>query len=216
MLEGSGSDTTRRRVVLRSTWIAALTTTVPRLNGPATAGTTMESPSGAPPYAPVRYTRPPRLNGLEPAPDATRVVPTWESAPQVPAAACAAPQSGTRASRPVSPEGSVTAILEISCWPSGRDSLRRKPVLRPATGFGEPATKDGAKPPEHPATLNVLEAPAGASAPFHEVSDAFVTLGPQLAGVASGARGPPLNLSTNRLNGSMGVLSNVAVRRPVL
>ena len=34
----------------------ARTTTVPRLNGPATAGTTIDSPNGAPLYGPVRNT----------------------------------------------------------------------------------------------------------------------------------------------------------------
>jgi hypothetical protein len=35
-------------------WIAALTTMLPRWNGPALAGTTTARPNGAPLYGPVR------------------------------------------------------------------------------------------------------------------------------------------------------------------
>ena len=56
----------------------------------------------------------------------------------------------------------------------------------------------------------------GATDSFHDVRVAFVVFGPQLGGVASGARGPPLNCNRKRLNGTIGVLSKVAVRRPVV
>ena len=45
---GNGSLTTVICAVCGSTLTAARTTIVPRLNGPATAGTTMISPNGAP------------------------------------------------------------------------------------------------------------------------------------------------------------------------
>ena len=86
---------------------------------------------------------------------------------------------------------------------------------RPATGLVEPAPYPGEKPPEHPITSIVLVALTGAIDPFHAVRVAFVVFGPQLDGVASGARGPPLNCSRKRLNGTIGVLSKVAVSRPV-
>ena len=45
---GSGSLVTVSALVLGSTLMAERTTTLPRLNGPATAGTTMLRPNGAP------------------------------------------------------------------------------------------------------------------------------------------------------------------------
>ena len=51
---GNGSETIVSAAVVGFTAIDALTTTVPRLNGPATAGTTMLNPNGAPLYGPVR------------------------------------------------------------------------------------------------------------------------------------------------------------------
>ena len=45
---GNGSETIRNAVVCLSTLIAARTTTVPRSNGPAIAGTTIDNPNGAP------------------------------------------------------------------------------------------------------------------------------------------------------------------------
>ncbi len=45
---------TTTRAVYGSTPNVPRVTTLPRLSGPATAGTTIESPNGAPPYGPVR------------------------------------------------------------------------------------------------------------------------------------------------------------------
>ena len=53
---GNGSLVTVTCEVCGSTLTAARTTTVPKLNGPATAGTTMLNPNGAPLYGPVKYT----------------------------------------------------------------------------------------------------------------------------------------------------------------
>jgi hypothetical protein len=49
---GSGSLTTLTDASCLSMKIAERTTTLPRSNGPATAGTTIESPNGAPLYGP--------------------------------------------------------------------------------------------------------------------------------------------------------------------
>src|ERR1019366_3849262 len=68
--------------------IVARTTTFPRLNGPATAGVTMDSPNGAPLYGPVRYTRPVSHNGSEPAPAATWSCPIRLASPHSPLDAC--------------------------------------------------------------------------------------------------------------------------------
>ncbi len=55
-LRGVGVDT-----------IFTLTTTVPRSNGPAFTGLTIERPNGPPLYGPVRYTFPPvTVNGSPP------------------------------------------------------------------------------------------------------------------------------------------------------
>ena len=58
MICGSGSLVTVSAAVCRSTFTAALTTTVPRFSGPATAGTAKLNPYGAPLYEPVRNALP--------------------------------------------------------------------------------------------------------------------------------------------------------------
>src|SRR6202034_4721517 len=54
-MRGSSPVVTVSREVWGATSILPLMTTVPRLNGPATTGTTIDSPNGAPSYGPVRY-----------------------------------------------------------------------------------------------------------------------------------------------------------------
>ena len=52
---GNGSETIVNAAVLGFTAIAALhDPTVPRLNGPATAGVAIDRPNGSPLYGPVR------------------------------------------------------------------------------------------------------------------------------------------------------------------
>ncbi len=51
---GNGSDVVVSAAVCGSMLTKARTTTLPRLNGPATVGTTIDSPNGAPLYGPVR------------------------------------------------------------------------------------------------------------------------------------------------------------------
>src|SRR5581483_1332894 len=51
---GNASLVTVNAAVLGSTAIRARTTTLPRLNGPATVGTTIDRPNGEPRYGPVK------------------------------------------------------------------------------------------------------------------------------------------------------------------
>ena len=51
---GNGSLVIVTSAVCGSTSIFERTTTLPRLNGPATAGVTTSRPNGAPSYGPVR------------------------------------------------------------------------------------------------------------------------------------------------------------------
>src|SRR6202041_1219718 len=96
------------------TVIAERTTTVPRLNGPASAGTTTDRPNGAPLYGPVRNTGSCALpacgtyTGSGPGPALTTTCPIWLAAGQVPWLACGSGHSCTWESIPSSPGGVVT------------------------------------------------------------------------------------------------------------
>src|SRR5262245_54019829 len=133
----------------------------------------------------------------------------------VPAAAWAAPQSGTDASRPVRP-GGRSRLMRPSAWlPSGRRSVIVKPPLSPAIATGTPPTNVGLKPaPQLPLTLNVLVTETGVAL-LYGFSAAVVVAGPHVVGVASGARAPPLNWSVNRVNGSSGLSVNEVTSFPV-
>src|SRR5579884_1459819 len=76
LIRGSVLSTTTCEVS-GSTLTFATVTTVPRLKGPATAGTLIESPYGAPWIGPVRYTGPLNENGEGPEPESTVAVPIW-------------------------------------------------------------------------------------------------------------------------------------------
>src|ERR1700754_2742030 len=87
---GIGSEITVAWASTGSMVSAARTTTVPRSNGPACAGTTIDSEYGAPLYGPARYTAVGALpacgtdSGMVPTPAAIVVVPTCEAAEHVP------------------------------------------------------------------------------------------------------------------------------------
>src|SRR5665213_1693612 len=130
--------------VVRSTLIAARTTTVPRLNGPAIAGTAIDSPNGAPRYGPVRYAGPETVNGSGPAPAPAVAVPICEAAGQVPCAACDSPHNGTPVRTPNSPGGVDSEIPERACCPSGRSTFNTNGVKAPAVVLVLPASEDGA------------------------------------------------------------------------
>ncbi len=214
---GSGSETILSSAVLRSTKIAARTTTVPRFNGPATAGTTIESPNGAPLYGPVMYTRPGSVNGFDPAPAAVVTEPIFESSPQLPAAAWPSLQRLTLAIRASKPLGILT-VTPPSSWSS---SVRENPTTNgesfPPTGLTVPALNVGLKPiAGHGAPLPSYETSnevwiVTGVVPLHGVSTAVVVAGPQVRGSDSGARGPVLKWSDSFENGSCGLLSKVAV-----
>ena len=92
--------------VFGSTNNAARTTTLPRSNGPATAGTTIERPNGPPLYGPVKYTLAPcTQNGSGPTPAPTVTVPMRETSEHLPALASASPHSGIPAIFPSKPLG---------------------------------------------------------------------------------------------------------------
>src|SRR5271166_1232351 len=120
MLCGSGSLVTVSCAVLGFTLIVERTTTLPRSNGPAFAGTTIERPNGAPLYGPVRYTGPDSHSGSVPAPEATVAVPICDADEHVPSAACGSPQSATFESIPARPAGVVIDTPAKSCSPSWR------------------------------------------------------------------------------------------------
>src|ERR1700682_3846940 len=93
-IEGNGPLVIVICEVWGSTLIAERTTTVPRLNGPASAKTTTESPNGAPLYGPVRYTGSRGLpacgtnTGSGPGPAPTVTCPISLAAGHVPSLAC--------------------------------------------------------------------------------------------------------------------------------
>ncbi len=104
----------------RPTPIEARVTTVPRLNGPATAGTTIERPYGAPPYGPVRNAAPVNEYGSLPAPAAIVTVAILLAAGHAPRAASGSPHSGTEGIAPSRPGGSVVVICAGYCCASLR------------------------------------------------------------------------------------------------
>src|ERR1700686_5606138 len=80
-----------------------------------------------------------------------------------------------------------------------------------------PATNVGAKagPPQPVTVKGKLGVASGVSGLLHGVMSALVIASPQVWGLASGARGPPLSLSLRSLKGCCGVSLNVAVSWPV-
>ena len=83
--------------VCGSTSIRARTTFVPKLNGPATTGVTIDSPNGAPPTAPSSRSGSAARSaegyrtGTDPGPAPTTVCPICEAAGHVPSLACVFP-----------------------------------------------------------------------------------------------------------------------------
>src|SRR5205823_9640688 len=108
------------RAVCGSTLMAARVTTVPRLNGPATAAIGIDRPNGPPPYGPVRYTGPENGYGSGPAPAVTAAVPIWLEAGQAPSEACGSPHTVTAGIAPTSPAGNTLVTFARYCWPSPR------------------------------------------------------------------------------------------------
>src|SRR5665213_1203897 len=73
---GNAPLETVNAAVCGSMAMLARTTTFPKWNGPAFAGTTIERPNGWPLYGPVRYTRPSVIaNGSSPGTTTANVVP---------------------------------------------------------------------------------------------------------------------------------------------
>ena len=125
--------------VCGSTSIRDRTVTVPRLNGPATAGVTTSIPNGAPSYGPVRYTRPGSSYGSLPSPALASELPIRLSAPHCSCAAWGSGQGVTEARIAATPGGRCT-LKACSRWsPSGSPKVRLKDVNAPACGLADPA-----------------------------------------------------------------------------
>src|SRR5450759_3996152 len=97
--------------------MAERTTTVPKSNGPATAGIATDNPNGAPRYGPVRNTGPETVNGSAPAPAPAPAVavPIREAGRHAPCAACGSPQNGTGESVPESSGGIGSETPDSAC-----------------------------------------------------------------------------------------------------
>src|ERR1035441_2880408 len=74
----------------------------PRLNGPATTGTSISIPYGAPLYGPVRYVVPLRKSGLDPDPAVTFAVPMALAGSHLPTFASASLHCATLGMAPTS------------------------------------------------------------------------------------------------------------------
>src|SRR5947209_407915 len=182
-IDGKGSLTTVTCAVLGSMRIAWRTTTVPRLKGPAIAGTTTASPYGPALYGPVRNTLPGRKNGVAPGPAPVWTLPTCESAGQLPAAASASEQSGTPASLASKPGGSVTLRLEKYWSVSERENESTNGVNAPAWRLLTPAVKAGWNPLTHPLSIANVSDGLAAAPPFQGVRDVVVVYDPLDSGV---------------------------------
>src|SRR5947208_7011648 len=107
---------TLTRALRGSTYMPARATTVPRSNGPATAGTAIERPKGPPAYGPVMNTAPEKAYGSAPAPAVTVAVPMRLPAEQVPCEACGSGHSSKLGIRPSSPSGSAVDTCARYYW----------------------------------------------------------------------------------------------------
>src|SRR4030088_3328344 len=98
---GNESVVTVIWAVWGSTSIFARVMIVPRLNGPAITGVTIDRPNGAPLYGPVKKIGASGspgwgiTNGYEPGPEVTTAWPMCEAAEHAPCAACGSGQRGT-------------------------------------------------------------------------------------------------------------------------
>src|SRR6185437_424989 len=147
---GSGSLVTVNAAVRGSMLMAARTTTVPcpvvpaSVYGPATAGTTILNPNGAPLYDSVRNTWPPvTRNGVWPGPVKTCVWPIRLSGPHAPCAACGSLHSGMPDSDPSTPGGICICNPFKNSSPSCRPKETVNGLYSPAWMFVVPATNEG-------------------------------------------------------------------------
>jgi hypothetical protein len=160
------------------TSIFARTMTFPRLNGPATAGFTIDSPNGAPLYGPVMYTLPPfTVYGSPPTPTETTVSPISLSGPHVPAFACSSPHSFTFESVPETPSGIFNWTPCRFCSPSSRLIVITNGVNPPAWMLVVPVVNVGSNgsgswhgPPFGPLTMSNVEEDSAVGFPDHGVN----------------------------------------------
>src|SRR4051794_1306223 len=130
------------------------------------------------------------------------------------------------ASLPLIPGGRKTSAPFSSCWPSGREICTASGLKAPAFRLAGPAPKLGpngrsaivlAQPPPPGAELRV-KASAGCTGPVpdHGVIVIVVWFGPQVGGVLSTARGPPLKVRSKEVNGTCGASLIVVDSCPVI
>src|SRR5262249_23920640 len=94
----------------RSTNSLERTVTVPRSNGPATAGETISNPNGSPPEGPVMNTFPPvSVNGSLPKPATAVASPIWLCGGHPSLLACAAEHNATLDNNAALPGGKCIA-----------------------------------------------------------------------------------------------------------
>ena len=162
-------------------------------------------------------------NGSVPAPASTETVPIWLPAGHVSELICASLHCSTAGTSPTSPRGSTVVTSLRYCCPSpGRSRLNVKADLAPATdgttfvacaganGSGE----EQAPPLPSESTTNLLRR-VTVSVPLNGVSRSSVLASAHASGLASGARGPLLNVRIALLNGCSGFSAKVAVTCPV-
>src|ERR1035441_5955730 len=194
----------------------------PRLNGPATTGTSISIPYGAPLYGPVRYVVPLRKSGLDPDPAVTFAVPMALAGSHLPTFASASLHCATLGMAPTSPEGSVVLTYERYCSPSFRSMLTVKAVAAPALPVrgatpcaGANGTGEAHAPPEpFPSTVKLL-AGSVAAVPVNGVRTALAVAVPHVSELANDPRASLRKLMVSFVNGCSGFLTNVATSWPV-
>src|SRR5580692_1276763 len=161
---GNEFDTTVTCAVVGSIRRDWRTTTLPKLNGPATAGTTTDIPNEPPLYGPVRYALPVFARGLGPGPDSASTVPICDASGHVPAFACASPQSGTPLRFATKPGGKSTLSPPSSWSVSSRENDATNGEYPPACRFVSAAVNAGLNPLTQPVVIG-KEANGSASGP---------------------------------------------------
>src|ERR1700733_4937393 len=240
---GNGSLTALICAVLGLIYNATRTTTVPKSNGPATAGVMTARLRGAFLYGPAKYALPCTAYGSDPAPAVMFTTPTCEDSGQdgdacsaapspsplraAAAAICVSEQYATPARHPHNPSGRPAASGPKRWEPSSRVTLNANGENVPANGVIVPACKPGvfgncaslaahAPPVGLEVTENALALDTVApSGAVHRTSCAVVGYSTHVEGVVSVALGPPKKSKCRPENGSCGLFRNVAFHCPV-
>src|SRR5882724_1762383 len=194
----------------------ARATTGPRLNGPPTACTTIDSPYGAPSNGPVRYTLPLNVNGA-PEPAVTATVPIWLAEVQVPAFASASLHGVTVEMAPTSPGGRTTFTAARYWLPCGRTKFIVNVVFAPPCAGSSDVLWAGenGSVAAHPFTSKLATGDC-AAVPVNGVNVVAAALASHFRLFASGASGPPLRWMTTLVKGCSGFSLKTVVSWPVV